>query len=115
VTLNEMRKLYPALFYGQTWYVGERFMDIQPTGKVPAGFFIMNGALPKGRSDVRAVDLAALYLENPSDPRFRRFLWTDDYDKQGFRVYVGGVGEYGIDAFQIHRQLTVDARWGWVA
>lgn len=110
MTLREIIAAHPSLFYRQAWYADEPFLDTPANGSVRPAFVVMPddlGAAP------RAADLAALYVESPGDPRWRRFLWTDDHDRYGQRVYVGGVGQYGINTFQIHRHLTIDERWGW--
>jgi hypothetical protein len=113
LTLREIMETHPHLFYKGTWYTGEPFMNRPASGSVPDEFFLC-GTKPNTYA-VTAADLALLYVDNPRDPRWRRFLWTADHDRHGQQIYVGGVGEFGIDSFQVHRHLTIDHRWGWVA
>lgn len=115
MTLRDLIVAHPTLFYAQSWYAGEPFVDHESTGSAPRDFVVFPAPVKPFADPVHAVDLAALYVTCPADPRWRRFLWTDDYDSHGQRVYVGGVGQYGIEAFQIHRHLTIDERWGWVS
>lgn len=117
MTLLELRAAHPALFYRQEWY------DVEPFVNVPAEPMTANFRLTEVRDQfqllagsatiklVRAVDLAALYVTVPDDSRWRRFIWTDDIDRWGNRVYVGGVGMYGIPVFQVHRKLEPAAWW----
>ena len=111
MTLRELRAAHPTMFYPQDWFVGEAFMDCEP------GFVL---AMPTSISDehngliVSAVDLAALFLKNPADPIWRRFLWTSDRDRLGQRIYVAGNGYAQCFGFQIHRHLELDTeQWGW--
>lgn len=83
---------HPDMFYPQDWYKGEGWTRKAPL-EGTAGFF------------------ANLYLLDPENPVWNRFIWTDDYDSHGNRVYVGGVGQYGCEGFQIHRLLVPDERW----
>lgn len=110
MTLRDLIAANPALFYPQSWYADEPFADTEPTGNLRGDFVVVTDKLAP---EVRAADLAVFYVETPHDARWRRFIWTDDFDRYGNRVYVGGVGQYGIEAFQIHRHLTIDDRWGW--
>lgn len=103
MTLAELRAAHPTLFYEQSWFTGEAFMDREPSGDWER-FMPVDTDGP--RPPVTAADMAALYVEHPHETIWRRFLWTDDADRWGNRVYVGGVGEYGIEMFQIHRHLT---------
>jgi hypothetical protein len=54
-------------------------------------------------------------VQDPDSLLWRKFMWTADTDRYGHAVYVGGVGEYGIDRWQIHRRLTPDCYWPRVA
>lgn len=110
MTLREILAAYPSLFYRQTWYADEPFLDAPAVGRIRPDFLVMPDDMG---ATVRAADLAALYVTSPHDSRWRWFLWTHDRDRYGQRVYVGGVGQYGIETFQIHRHLTIDERWGW--
>lgn len=106
MTLADMIAERPDLFYlnNRGWFDGESFMDIHA---VPMSSWFWASEVPiDGQHPVRAADLAALYLEDPGRQVWRHFLWTDDMDQYGNRVYVGGVGRLGIDRFQIHRHLS---------
>lgn len=106
MTLAQIKYTYPHLFYQQqTWYVAERFMQTQAVA-LPSLTAWSEDVEP--RLHASAADLAASYVRDPDNAIWRRFLWTDDHDGYGNRVYVGGVGQYGIDRFQIHRALTPD-------
>lgn len=111
MTLAEIRTTFPDLFYSHghpdEWFKDEPFMQSEPRAISP---WFEATTVPPG-SHVRAADLAALYVKNPEGSVWRRFLWTEDVDRYGNRVYVGGVGQYGIDAFQIHRKLEPEAYW----
>jgi hypothetical protein len=103
VTLATLQDLYPALFYEQSWFDGEAFMATEPDESFPRFEPV---PVDGQRRSVTSADLAWAYVQDPTASVWRRFLWTDDADQYGNRVYVGGVGEYGIEAFQIHRHLT---------
>lgn len=106
MTLAQIRRAYPHLFYAdQHWYEGEAFMDLEPRGTLP-DCFKSTDLLYSDRQMVGAADFAAAYVRSPMDARWALFYWTDDLDRFGSRVYVGGVGQYGIPHFQIHRALT---------
>lgn len=91
----------PDAFYRQDWWLDEPFAWSGST----------YDRHPDGSSHITAGYLAHLYLHEPDAPRWTRFIWTDDYDSHGNRVYVGGVGQYGCEGFQIHRLLVPDERW----
>lgn len=113
MTLSELRTTFPELFYGhghpEEWFRDEGFMQREPRAISP--FFDTLPVRPEDAGPVYAVDLAALYVRSPDASVWRRCLWTDDTDRWGNRVYVGGVGLYGIDAFQIHRKLEPECYW----
>jgi len=119
MNLLEVRDAHPSLFYlDQHWYEAEAFALVDGSALAPEfrlgetpRLYQLNG---RGETDIRlirAVDLALLYVANPLDTRWQCFIWTDDVDSWGNRVYVGGVGQYGIKAFQIHRKLEPAAWW----
>lgn len=117
MTLLELRAAHPSLFYlDQHWYETEAFANV-PAVEMGSHWSLseVRPSFPLlSNTDVRmihAVDLAALYVEQPTDSRWRRFIWTDDVDQWGNLVYVGGVGEYGIETFQVHRYLKPAAYW----
>ena len=115
MTLVEIRRQYPELFYDQDWFDGHGFMEVphdnrrlQPlftTCEVPPG----DPLVP--RELVRAVDLAFYYTKEPEHSVWKKFLWTDDVDAWGSRIYVGGLGQYGCEGFQIHRHLQPACWW----
>ncbi len=116
MTLRELIQENPELFYRQEWYRDEAFMDVDLVSVDAVGAGFDTSAVDPRTTrianreyvtpDVRAVALAALYLENPDQWVWREFLWTSDTDSHGNIVYVGGVGRYGCDGFQIHRHLV---------
>ena len=117
MTLLELRAAHPSLFYlDQHWYEPEAFANV-PAVEMNARWSLAETRQPfplLSNTDVRlihAVDLAALYVTEPHESRWRRFIWTDDIDRWGNRVYVSGVGQYGVDAFQVHRKLEPAAWW----
>ena len=92
-TLRRIRESeYAPLFYRQTWWLNEPFANELRPGRTAAW-------------------MAERFVADPTNPKWRRFIWTDDIDSHGNRVYVGGVGEFGCDGFQIHRLLEPDERW----
>lgn len=107
--MREIRAAFPELFYRShvEWFDGEEFMDVEPR-RISEWFW--TSTVPT-EDNVRAVDLAALYVKRPEMSAWRKFLWTCDIDRWGNRVYVSGVGAYGIDAFQIHRKLEPECYW----
>lgn len=111
MTLREIVAAFPDLFYATNgiWWQDEPFMARQPR-PISEFFWTSEVQLDNGRP-VHAVDLAAFYVKHPDREVWRNFLWTDDVDQWGNRVYVGGVGQYGIEAFQIHRRLEPLAYW----
>ena len=111
MTLAELRKQRPTMFYPQDWFDGEAFMDQEPglTLSMPTSV----GAESNGLI-VSAIDLAVLFLKSSSMPIWRGFLWTTDCDDLGQRIYVGGIGQAKKSGFQIHRHLEVNTeQWGW--
>ncbi len=110
MTLTEIRAAFPDLFYDQEWFDGETFMQSEPRAYSPF-FQAATVRLEAPVFPVQAVDLAALYVKDPHKSVWRKFLWTDDVDTYGNRVYVAGVGEYGIESFQIHRRLEPACWW----
>ena len=114
MTLRELRKTHPNAFMEQDWFDGERFME-RPVA--PGSGLI---GVPTGVEPVRprpqslfAGTLAAIYVENPDDLIWQKYLWTSDIDDLGQRIYVGGIGQAKKPGFQIHRHLHIDDKWGW--
>jgi len=110
MTLREMLAAFPEVFYKQTWYANEAFLDTAPNFDFPDDFMIseVDGFV---RPITTVVDLARLYIEHPSRSVWQQFLWTDEVDAYGNRVYCGGVGQYGCIGFQIHRKITPSCYW----
>lgn len=114
MTLREIIAANLDMFYAQSWYAGEAFMDAESTGPV----------IPKGVAPYRdigahtlagcelptAAALAAGYLLTPSGSVWRDYLWTADTDGAGQRVYVGGTANG--HGFEVHRHLHLTERWG---
>lgn len=101
MTLRELIAAHPDKFYPQTWYEGHEFAERKEGKPLPPD--VLSVGLARGL--VHAVDLARLYTKTPADERWRYFVWTDDRDDFGNRVYVGGIGRYDCEGFQIHRLL----------
>lgn len=115
MTLLDIVRAHPTLFYlnNRDWYRFEDFALTPPTRQMTL-HNVWTATVPgEGQTPVRAVELADLYVRHPQASLFRSFLWTDDVDAWGNRVYVGGLGEFGIQTFQIHRRLEPNARWVW--
>lgn len=112
MTLRALRVLHPELFHPtQDWFEGEAFMDaplpLDAHHMLPTG---VGSVMPRGLDDdlPTTLELALLYVEYPTAPIWRRYLWTDDTDRQGQRVYVGDNGR----GLEIHRHLHLTDRWG---
>lgn len=87
-----------GLFYPQDWWRGHRFAHAEFDPETHDG-------------SPTAAYLAWRYLQHPHSPIWRRFIWTSDTDDDGNRVYVGGLGQFKCQGFQIHRLLVPDDRW----
>ena len=113
VTIRRLRTLYPDLFYAQTWYLREPFLDTplptdhpttMPTGtrghaEVPT----VRDALPL------AVTLINLYVKHPEHACWQDYAWCADVDRHGQRVYIGGTANGG--GLELHRHLHITHRW----
>ena len=111
MTLAEIRAAVPDLFYAQSWFDGHAFMD-RPEGEPLERVTVWAERIDAHPEPIHAVDLARLYVKTPSEPMWREFLWTDDTDDHGNRIYVGGIGKYGVEGFQVHRHLAdPGAKW----
>lgn len=108
MTLREMRRRFPEGFCPQDWFDAEPFMDREPRPWLgwPGA---VSDFLP-GQVDppYTAADLAALWLQDPDNRLWIRYLWTSDTDAHGQRVYVGQNGR----GLEIHRHLHLTERWG---
>jgi len=114
ITLRAMLAHSPALFYPQTWYAKETFLDTPDDAvATPKGIQCV-GLIPTPGLDTlpTAAQLVAAYLTNPTASVWRWFHWTRDVDQHGNAVYVGGIGHDDTPGFQIHRHLRITNRWG---
>ncbi len=115
MTVRELLAQSPALFYPQTWYAKEAFLDTlaEPTMTTPKGIERV-GLIPTAGLDTlpTVAQLVVAYLSNPTASVWRWFHWTRDVDQHGNAVYVGGIGHDDTPGFQIHRHLRITTRWG---
>ena len=106
MTLRELIAAHPAMFYRQSWFEGEAFVEREATDlPMPSGVATSDSGLLAVAS---AATLAALYVRDPSHPCWKRYLWTTDLDRYGQRVYVGDNGL----GFEIHRHIHLTERFG---
>ena len=115
MTLRAMLVHSPALFYPQTWYAKEAFLDARSESVLitPKGVERLGSTPSPGLDSLpQAVQLAAAYTADPTSPVWQWFHWTRDVDQHGNAVYVGGVDHDDIRGFQIHRHLKITNRWG---
>ncbi len=113
MTLREIITDNPHLFYSQTWYEGEKFMEREAKEIPLPGFeqWSFYYTFPKQDAQrVSAADLALCYVKNPDAEVFTKYLWTDDLDSQQQRVYVGGTSNTGL--FEVHRHIQITSRFG---
>ncbi len=111
MTLTELRHARPDLFYRQDWFLRERFMQCYPTGETSVRVGT-RGAIPTSADGLpRAVDLAHLYVADPTHAMWRFYWWCADTDAKGQRVYVGGVCAANGLKFEIHRHLHITDQW----
>ena len=119
MTIRELRREHPGLFYPQDWYLAEDFMDEELPDNcpdTPPVSVAYDGIPPEflhtvfDRDDMPpAVVLAHLYCLHPYAPIWRaRYLWTGSLDHLGQRVYVGDNG----NGLEIHRHLHITPRFG---
>lgn len=115
MTLTEIVDAHPDLFYeGSGWWRGPGFAmrPLRDGGPIEVPILITPPA--GGRPAIGpyfATQLVDAYVRSPGHPLWRYFIWCKDQDLHGQQVYVGGVGQFGIDRFQIHRHLRIDERW----
>ena len=116
MNLFDLMADYPDAFHqSQDWYVNESFMGTHLPENIPeriVGVKYQNvppDMIPWQLIDaVPTVTLAWLYIQNPSDPMFKHYLWTSDLDNNGQRVYIGDNG-LGLE---IHRHIHFTDRFG---
>lgn len=112
MTLAEIRAAHPTLFYEhgrpQEWFRAEPFYTDRHAVSIPGPIFAVSAPLG---APFYAADLARYYVDHPHLAIWRRFIWTADTDSCGNAIYVGGIGQYGCDGFQVHRKLEPDACW----
>lgn len=111
MTLREMLREWPEIFYPQTWYLDEAFLDItlHPHRPVRPPTRVQTWS-PASRPVYlpHAVDLALAWKSNPLSACWSRYLWCIDRDQYGQQVYVGTNGR----GLEIHRHLALTSRWG---
>jgi hypothetical protein len=113
LTLTNIIRANPHLFYSQTWYEGEAFMEreAQPIETPSFSQWSFPYLFPQQQSQrVSAASLAWAYVRDPNAEVWNRYLWTDDQDSQAQRVYVGGKSNTG--KLEIHRHLSISSRFG---
>ena len=118
--LIDIMETLPDLFYlpEAAWFREHTFTEVD-NGHImamPDHLAPCNPADPRRGIDLFgfvpfASALALLYVATPDDSLWRKFLWTQDKDDYGQRIYVGGVGMFGIEQFQIHRHLEINENW----
>ena len=113
MTLREIIYSNPHLFYSQSWYNGEDFLEVEAKEMPLPDFEQWSFAYLFPRQDaqrVNAADLALCYVKNPDAKIWTQYIWCNDLDSQKQRVYVGGTDNVGL--FEIHRHLSITSRWG---
>lgn len=117
MTLRELVAAHPDRFYPQTWYAGEAFIDTPLPLDAPTTlpsviieqFAYLATIVPcRLESLPLAVELAALYVAHPTAELWRRYLWCDDADSAGQRVYMG----VNNGRMEIHRHIHLTERFG---
>lgn len=107
MTLREIIAAHPNLFYPQTWYEGEPFMDIDHPPVVPPKDYRRHQS-GEGADLPFAASLAWAYVRSPELDIWRQYLWCADLDSEGHRIYMGSNGK----GMEIHRHLRITERWG---
>jgi len=119
MTLRDLIRNRPDMFYPQQWYADEPFLDRDeppeyacverpPNGTHSPGFepsHIIWHTTPAPP----AVTLARLYIRQPDHPIWKRKLWADDKDHLDQRVFVSTENKKGLE---IHRHLHLTEEWG---
>ena len=115
MTLRELRRAYPELFYDQTWFEGEPFLDTTAPLDAPTAppSNVLTGVDPNHWAFLPlAVTLAQQFVRHPGSLIWTRYLWCADTDRYGQRIYVGGATGANGGKFEIHRHLAINERWG---
>ena len=108
MTLRELRDTRPELFYPQSWFDGEAFLERDVTSVPMPDLVLPTTDARNAPILMSAATLAGLYAKDRSDPIWGHYLWTADLDQYGQRVYVGDNGR----GLEIHRHLHLTDRWG---
>ena len=116
MTLTEIVDAHPDLFYeGNGWWRGQKFaVADHRLGAAAVPLMVTADRTRAARSAASLAMTYAHYSTTSAPFHFNgwwAFLWTADTDDYGQQIYVGGVGQFGIDKFQIHRHLRIDDRW----
>ncbi len=110
LTLRNLRAQYPHLFYPQSWFDNEPFMDT-PAERIEFPSF-MQWSYPYHPAPysktATAASLCLLYVERPSDPIWEKYLWCADLDSRKQRVFIGK----NDGKMEIHRFLHINSRFG---
>lgn len=112
-TLEEILSSYSNLFYEQHWYEGEDFLQRRAEPLMMPTFEQWSFPCTFPKQDIQRVSassLSWLYVHNPDAPIWNKYLWADDLDRNGDRIYIGGKSNTG--KLEIHRHLTITSRWG---
>lgn len=111
MTLRDLLREYPAMFYPQTWYADEPWLDtvIDTTQPMPTTW-VHTGAVTKDPVTYlpTAGQFAWHYVQDPTHIIWQMYLWCAECDAQRQRVYVGTNGH----GFEIHRHLHLTSRFG---
>ena len=113
MTLADVLSTAPSLFYPQTWYRGEAFLetDVPLIAALPKLTKPGYTPIPGNPTLPSVAELVAAYLVDPTSPVWAFFVWTRDVDRHGNAIYVGGVGHDDVLGLQIHRHLRITDRW----
>jgi hypothetical protein len=114
-TIRRLLAAFPALFYRQSWYENELFIDETLPATTHGQPPHLARSLPylphtPAAELVPAVELVWLYVRYPGAQIWNGYLWTASTDHAGQRVYVGGM--QNGNGFEIHRHLHLTERWG---
>lgn len=114
MTLRDLLGAERAQFYPQSWYLGEAFLEAEVPAQYPLPAKLTKpGFVPTPGNPLlpSVAELVRAYLDHPTAPIWRFWLWTRDVDRHGQAIYVGGIGHDAKHGLQIHRHLTITDRW----